>query len=162
MACEGGGSVDARHALRGVVPLLVTAVVLTACSSGTSSSTPAAAASKPATSDPAGASAGGSPGNGVDDLHAVAKDFSFTLDRTTLHPGKPGVDAFLKNEGQAPHTLTFYSDAAFTTKIPGADSGQVRPGDLSGFPLSVPDGVTTVYYRCEIHPTQMKGQLPVQ
>jgi len=96
----------------------------------------------------------------VDALTVTAKDFSFSVNLTSLHPGLPGVDVNFNNTGSTTHTVAFYADADFKTKI--AESQPVAAGASSGFPFVPPDGATKVFYRCEIHPTQMKGELPVQ
>ncbi len=151
----------ARPARRGlIVAVAALALVATACGGeGPSSNPPAASA---AGSSPAAGATSAGPRTEVDSLQVSAKDFSFSLNLTSLHPGPPGVDVVLTNDGATPHTLTFYSDPDFKTKIPKADSGSVAPGGTAAFPFIVPDGLTTVYFRCDIHPTQMTGQLAVQ
>ena len=89
------------------------------------------------------------------------RDFSFGLDLSSLHPGEPGVAVTAENHGEAPHTITFYTDAAFTQKVPLGDSGTVAPGSSAGFEFAPPEGATVLFFRCEIHPTQMQGQIAV-
>ncbi len=147
----------ARPARELIVTMAVLTIIVTACGGGGAGSTPSAAAVSPA-----GGPSSAGPRTEVDALQASAKDFSFSLNLTSLHPGPPGVDVVFTNDGATPHTLTFYQDPDFKTMIPKADSGSVAPNGNAAFPFIVPDGVTTVYYRCDIHPTQMTGQLPVQ
>jgi plastocyanin len=141
-----------REHRRLIALMAILALAAAACGGGSASS-----ATQPAVASTGAARA-------VSDvLQVAAKDFSFSLNLTSLHPGQPGVNVIFNNNGTTPHTLTFYSDAGYKTKIPGdADSGPVTAGDTAIFAFVVPDGVTTVYYRCDIHPTKMTGQLPVQ
>jgi plastocyanin len=157
---------------RGIaIAMVATALLAAACSSDSKkSSTPAAgvtsAATKPAAgattaaTKPAAAATTGAKRTEVDSLKATAKDFSFTLDLTSVHPGPPGTDVTFKNEGGTTHTLTFYEDSGFTKQIGG--SGNISAGQTGGFPFIPPTGAKSVFYRCEIHPTQMKGELKVQ
>ena len=96
----------------------------------------------------------------VDALAVSAKEFAFTLTLISIRPGAPGVDVVFKNDGTREHTLAIYADSAFKTKI--ADSGRVAAGQTSGFPFIPPEGAKSVYYRCEIHPNQMHGELSVR
>jgi plastocyanin len=155
---------NARHVIRGLVATIVVgALVAAACGSDSKkSNTPAAggttAATKPtAASTPA---AGATKRTEVDTLNATAKDFAFTLDLTSVHPGPPGVDVTFKNDGATTHTLTFYEDSGFTKQIGG--SGNIAAGQTGGFPFLPPSGASKVYYRCDIHTTQMKGELAVK
>lgn len=125
-------------------------------STTTPSSSPASVSTQPA----GGASSTAPARTGVDRLNVVAKDFAFTADLKSVRKGSPGTDVSFKNDGPSAHTLTFYNDATFETKL--ADSSQVAPGQSVAFAFIPPDGATSMYYRCEIHPTQMKGEIAVQ
>lgn len=148
-ACGGGGSSDKTS---------------TPAGGATTATQPASAATtaptKAATSAPAeGATVASTARTEVDSLTVTAKDFSFTLDLTSIHPGAPGVDVVFQNSGATVHQVAFYEDAGYTKKI--AESQPVAPGGSSGFPFIPPTGATSVFYRCEIHPTQMFGELKV-
>ena len=148
-------------AVRRTAILLVLIVSAAACGSG-GQATAAPTVAPTATSG--NGSGTGTPRTEVDALAITAKDFSFTLSLTSIHPGLPGVDVFFTNSGAVAHTVTFYTDAGFTTKLGAgaADSGSIAPSASTGFPFIPPDGATAVYYRCEIHPAQMSGSIPVK
>ena len=146
---------------------LVAIALLGACSSSSSTKTPASGATPAAGATTAATKASSAQPTTakrteVDNLQISAKDFSFKANLTSVHPGAPGVDVSFKNEGSATHTLTFYTDADFKTKLGSADSSKIAGGGSVGFPFIPPDGAKSVYYRCEIHPTQMKGELAVK
>ena len=103
----------------------------------------------------------GSTGTGADQLHVGMREFSFALDRSSLDPAPATVDVTADNGGEVPHTITFYADAAFTQKVPGADSGSVAAGGSKTFSFTPPDGASELFFRCEIHPTQMTGKITV-
>ena len=161
--------------------LVTLSVLIGACggSDDKKSDTPAAAATKPAaastsaatkaaaptavptkTAATAPANNAATPRSATDKLNVVAKDFSFALNLTSVRPGIPGVDVFFQNSGSATHTIAFYEDAAFTKKL--GESQPVAGGARSGFPFVPPAAASMVYYRCEIHPNQMKGELVVK
>jgi plastocyanin len=91
---------------------------------------------------------------------AQAQDFSFTLDVVSVAGGS-NVAVDFTNRGAAPHTLTFYIDEGFERLLPGADSGTTAPGETSAFQFQAP-ARGSMYYRCEVHPGQMQGELPVE
>jgi plastocyanin len=64
----------------------------------------------------------------------------------------------LENEGESPHTLTVYEDEAFETPVDGADTGQVEAGESGEFTF---DSAGEAYFRCEVHPTQMQGEITI-
>jgi plastocyanin len=140
--------------------LVPVALVTAACGddddSTAATSTPAASGTKAG----AGPTTSGAKRTEVDELHVTAKDFSFSADLTSVHPGAPGTDVTFTNSGGTTHTLTFYSDSDYKNKV--ADSGRIAAGQIGGFPFIPPDGAKKLYYRCEIHPTQMKGEIAVQ
>ena len=97
-------------------------------------------------------------GGSAQEVTITAEDFSFT-------PSSPAVDAgevtfTLKNEGSAPHTLTFYSDSGFENKIEGASTDQVSAGSEESFTVTF-DESGEAYFRCEVHPSQMQGELTI-
>lgn len=156
--------------LRGSIGLLAFVLIAGACGGSDSkkASTPAAGATSAATKPAAGATVAATKAPGavatartdVDELKVIAKDFSFTLDLTSVRPGAPGVDVRFANQGATTHTLAFYKDADFKTKI--GESNPVAAGSSVAFPFVPPSGATSVFYRCEIHPGQMKGELAVK
>ncbi len=94
-------------------------------------------------------------GGGGNQAQVEAKDFSFTPDEITVPVGEP-VTVTLNNAGNATHTLTVYSDEAFTSPVEGADTDNVPSGDSGDFTVTFTGG--EYYFRCEIH-NQMQGEL---
>ena len=124
-------------------------------------STQPAAATEPAvgsTQQPAG-NATEPAGDGVENLTVTAADFSFDADLTSVAAGSVVQVAF-SNSGSSPHTLTFYTDAEHTDAIPGGDSERVPGGDSVIFTFEAPES-GSAFYRCEVHPSQMEGELTI-
>jgi plastocyanin len=96
-------------------------------------------------------------GDGANALTITAQDFSFDPSDPTAKAGTTSVT--FENEGSFSHTLTFYSDEARTTPIEGADTGSVSSGSSAGFDVTLDAG--TVYFQCDIHPSQMQGTIEV-
>jgi plastocyanin len=97
-------------------------------------------------------------GDGASAVTITARDFSFDPSDPTAQAGSTSVT--LENEGSSSHTLTFYSDEARTTAIEGADTGSVSGGDSASFDVDLAAG--TVYFQCDIHPSQMQGTIEVE
>lgn len=93
---------------------------------------------------------------------ATAEDFSFSFDVDSVKAGSIVAVTF-NNDGQQTHTLTFYKDAAFGSKLAGGDSGETASGETSGFQLTDPAPESGVlHYRCELHSGVMFGELPIE
>jgi plastocyanin len=123
-------------------------------SSDNSTQAPAAAAptSAPTTANLAGGAGGGA------QMKVTAQDFSFDPDEIKADKGA-NVEIDFKNAGAATHTFTVYSDDAFTQPVAGADSGRVSGGGTATVKFAAGD--EDLYFRCEIHPTQMHGEISV-
>ena len=146
----------------GLVLTSLVALVVAACGGSTSSQAPSSAAAPSTSAAPSvSAAASGSAAAGGATLHVGMRDFTFALDKSNLAPATP-VDVTADNGGEAPHTITFYTDAQYTQKLAGADSGSVAAGQSKDFSFTPPDGATVLFFRCEIHPTQMTGQIDVK
>jgi plastocyanin len=149
--------------LRFAVPMLVglvgLAIAAAACG-GTSSSdktSTAAAGSRPATTQSAAtpASGGAESTQTSSSINVVAKDFSF--DPTDVD-GSPGtVSISIDNQGSSTHTLTVYEDEGYTKQVGG--SGTVPGGTKKTFSVTL--GKQDYYYRCDIHPSQMQGEIKI-
>lgn len=108
----------------------------------------AAASPTPAVTEPAGGAV----------LEVTAADFSFAPAELTAAAGS--VTVSLTNSGAAPHTLTLYSDAAFTQQVDGADTGQVSGGGSGEFTVDLE--AAAYVFRCLVHPSAMQGSLTVE
>ena len=105
--------------------------------------------------------AGGDGGAGSQAISVTAKDFSLSLDKTSVEKGAT-VEVQMANQGSAPHTITFYADEDYADPVPSADSGQVSGGASTTFSFTAPGDGDDLYYRCEVHPSQMKGELGME
>ena len=93
------------------------------------------------------------------EVNVTAADFSFEPAAVEVASGSE-VTFNLQNDGSAPHTLTLYSDADFTTPIDGASTGNVSGGGSDSFTVTF-DEAGGFFFRCEIHPGQMQGEITV-
>lgn len=66
----------------------------------------------------------------------------------------------LRNEDTAPHQLAIYADQAFTTKL--GSTGRVENGKEERFEVTFPSSPGTLGFRCEIHPSTMKGTISLK
>ena len=121
---------------------------------------PAATAVTEATTEPTKAAEDTPAAGGADAITVVAADLSFTPD-TFEAPAGEEFTVTLDNTGQLPHTLTVYSDAAYTTPVDGADTGSITGGDTGDFSVTF-DTAGDLFFRCEIHPVQMQGTITVE
>jgi plastocyanin len=85
-------------------------------------------------------------------------DFSFSAPELSVSKGDTIAITF-KNAGSATHTLTFFSDDAYTSAIPGADTSSVSGGATKTLTVTADKGL---YYHCNIHPTQMMGEIEIK
>ena len=159
----------ARIALGLGMLLLVAGAV--ACGSSTSNADKTATAAAKAGANPtaaatkASAAASSTPGSSTPgstaakkQLTITAKDFSFRADDISVSKGDK-IDITFKNDGQATHPLTFFSDDAYTQPIAGADTASVSGGATKSLTVTADKGL---YYRCNIHPTQMQGEIEIK
>jgi plastocyanin/heme-degrading monooxygenase HmoA len=107
---------------------------------------------------PPGGGPGGPPAGGPETV--VATDNAY--DKTRLE-GKAGQEftVTLRNEGVAPHTLTFLTARGGTALAEGADTGVVNSGESKTLTFTVADPGEYFYY-CIVHPTEMTGTFVVQ
>lgn len=127
-----------------------------ACMGGGGSSYGSSTASTPAATKASAASSGSPASSGTQkQLTITAKDFSFSADAVNVAKGDTIAITF-KNSGSATHTLTFYSDAAYNNAIAGGDTGSVSGGATKALTVTADVGL---FYRCNIHPTQMQGKI---
>ena len=121
-------------------------------SAATSGTTPAASGSAAASSPPAG---------GGTAITVTARDFELGPDEIAASKGET-LNIMFSNQGGTAHTFSVFSDEAYTTPFPGADTGQVAAGDTKQLSLTVPADSGDSYFRCNIHPAQMKGEISIE
>lgn len=99
----------------------------------------------------------------IDMLTVTAADFAFSPGAITVN-GARDTRITLTNAGAAPHTMTVYRDAGFTQGIPAAQTQPISGGASADFTLTSSDigGATQLFFRCEVHPSQMQGTIAVQ
>lgn len=129
-----------------------------AAGSTTAAPTKAAGTTPSAASTTAAPTTAAGSGSGTEALSVTAKDFSFALDKSSVTKGSQ-VDVAFENQGSAPHTINFYTDEAYTKPIADAESGRVSGGGSKAFTFTAPADGTAAYYRCEVHPAQMQGEI---
>jgi plastocyanin len=102
-------------------------------------------------------------GNGGETVAVTAADFSFNPADFTVS-GDSDTTIEVTNSGNTPHTLTIYSDAEFTEAVDGATTDSLSSGDSESFTLTAAQvaGAASLFFRCEVHPTQMQGEITVQ
>jgi plastocyanin len=115
--------------------LLTIALILTACSNGSSGPT-------------------GLPSVDPDALTITARDLQFSTSSLTAPADEPFQIAF-DNQESAPHNVAIYRDASATGQVFGPEpfSG---PATVTYDVPALPEG--TYFFRCDLHP-QMSGEL---
>ena len=96
------------------------------------------------------------PEAGTQDITITATDFAFEP-ATPEITGGAQVTVTLTNSGEAPHTLNYYADEGLRDRI--GETGQVQPGQSNSFTFIAPESGGTLYFRCQLHPSQMSGQV---
>jgi hypothetical protein len=88
-----------------------------------------------------------------------ARDFSFVPNH--LSASSDEISIVFQNSGAVPHSLAFYTDAGHENAVRDAGAGEVRPGASADVTFRSPEAVATLYFRCEVHPDRMRGELAV-
>ena len=93
----------------------------------------------------------------------TAADFSFSPAKFAVS-GASDTEIEVTNGGSAPHTLTIYRDQEFSDAVNGATTDRLSGGDTESFTLASSDiaGATQLFFRCEVHPSQMQGEITVE
>ena len=98
-------------------------------------------------------------GRGVAPVRVVAKGTAFKLTSFTL-PARSGVEIRFDNRDPAiQHNISLYSDAAGTKPI---YQGDAVTGPGSADYRFITPGPGTYLYRCDFHPTAMKGTVQIR
>ena len=88
------------------------------------------------------------------------RDFSFNPTSFDAPKGRP-YNITATNSGSTRHTFNVYKDSAFSVPLSPDSHIEVAPSTAEGLFVKF-DDATTYYYRCEIHPQQMQGQIHVK
>jgi plastocyanin len=151
----------ARIAIAGLA-IAAFAVAAVACGGDDNNDDNGSAATQPAggsATQPTGGSTQPAGGGSVAQT-VVAKDFEFNPGDFDVTAGQK-LTVTLRNDGSVTHTMTLYEDEAFTKPVTGGDTGQVTAGSTGNFTVTLTK-TQDYYFRCEIHPTQMKGEIGVK
>ncbi len=124
---------------------------------------PAAATSAPTTAVTAAVTAGATAAAattavGTGAATITASDFKYAEQDVTTKAGS--VKLTLNNTGSAPHTLTLYTDAGYTKRVDGGDTGRVVGGGTGEVTVDLAAG--QYFFRCEVHPSPMQGELTAE
>lgn len=133
----------------GLVSMVTMAFV--ACGDDDDTTTPTKAAS-------AATTAGGS---GAAKVTVVATDFAFAPSKIDVKAGA-ATEITLSNNGQAPHSLSIYADKDFKTKADGGTIATTNASAKGTTNFTPPAGATALFFRCEVHPAQMQGEISVK
>jgi plastocyanin len=94
-------------------------------------------------------------------IAVVASDFAFSPAKFDVKAGAAS-EITLSNNGQAPHSFGVYSDKEFKTKVDSGTIATTSPGARGTANLTPPAGATALFFRCEVHPAQMQGEIAVK
>jgi plastocyanin len=120
----------------------------------------AAATTAPADDgDDAATTAPADGGGGEGTVEVEAQDFAFVPASFAVTADEE-VTVTVNNTGSAPHTLTVYTDEEYTDAVTDADTGTLNGGETGEFTATFSGG--EYYFRCEVHPGQMTGQLEAE
>jgi plastocyanin len=98
-------------------------------------------------------------GGGEGAVEVEAQDFAFVPASFAVTADEE-VTVTVNNSGSAPHTLTVYTDEEYTDAVADADTGTLNGGETGEFTATF--SVGEYYFRCEVHPGQMTGQLEAE
>ncbi|MEK7247739.1 MAG: cytochrome c oxidase subunit II [Chloroflexota bacterium] len=116
-----------------------------------------------AAEEAAGSAAEPTPDPDAQRIEITGKDSLFDLDEITVEPGSQVVVVFDNQDEVVPHNWALYDsrDAAESGGAPIAFS-PIEPGPtVQEIPFDPPDP-GTYFFRCDVHPTTMTGELTVQ
>jgi plastocyanin len=127
-------------------------LALAACSSSSSSTTSTPSSTPPASS-PAGT------GNSVT-IDLVAKNIAFDKSTITVPAGAQVTINFDNQDSGIPHNFALYTDSSAKTSI---FVGEIITGPkTTTYTFTAPTTPGNYFFRCDVHPTQMKGTFVVQ
>jgi plastocyanin len=103
------------------------------------------------------------PGAGAQEVTIVGKNIKFDLDQLTVESGRQVDVTFDNQDAGTPHNWALYTDRAAATsgEAPIAAS-EIASGPVVQHIVFDAPAPGTYFYRCDVHPTQMTGELVVQ
>ncbi len=151
VACGGGGGNATPTSTR---PAAAASPTMAAMASPTAGAT-AAASSTPAT----GATA--APSGQTVEISAVPR-IKFDKDTITVKAGSQVTLKFTNNDTGVPHNWSAYTDSTASTPIPGAKTATCTGACEEQITFTAPSQPGNYFFRCDVHPSVMKGTLVVQ
>jgi plastocyanin len=135
-----------------VVLSIAALLVLAACSTY-SSSTTSTPSSTPTVSSPVGT------GNSVT-IGLTAKNIAFDKSTITVPAGAQVTINFDNQDSGIPHNFALYTDSSAKTSI--FVGGKITGPKTTTYTFTAPATPGNYFFRCDVHPTQMKGTFVVQ
>jgi plastocyanin len=92
-------------------------------------------------------------------INLVAKNIAFNTSTITVPAGADVTVNFDNQDANVPHNFAVYTDSSATTAI---FQGKIITGPAKvTYNFKAPDKPGTYFFRCDVHPTIMKGQFVV-
>ncbi len=107
-----------------------------------------------------GAAAGGGGGEGAGGVTVTGTDNKFDKTSLTASAGKEFAVTFA-NKGKVKHNLSFYDKQNGSILVPGKSEGAIIDGGKSETLKFTPAAAGKFWFQCDLHPTEMKGELVV-
>lgn len=107
-----------------------------------------------------GGGGGTAPAGPVTEAAVRATDNKLNPTRLTLKAATE-VTVNFENRGKVPHNLAFYDREGGADLAPGAKGEIIDGGKAYALKFTTP-AAGTFFYRCDVHPAEMKGQLVTQ
>lgn len=98
--------------------------------------------------------------SGENTLRISARDFTFVPSEWNAFNNQD-LTIVLTNDGASQHTLRVYEDADYTEPVDGASINPTNPGQSNQITFAAPSEPKKLYFRCEIHPDLMQGEISV-
>jgi plastocyanin len=143
--------------LAGLILLFALLLSVGACSSTSTTTNPPA--TKPSNNTLIPASSPASAAKTIT-LNVIAQSMAFDQKTLTVPAGAQVTINFDNKDSGIPHNIAFYTDSTASTKI-FVGSMITGPGTTT-YTFTAPTTPGTYFFRCDVHPTQMKGQFIVQ
>lgn len=101
-----------------------------------------------------------SPSGSGELIEISARDNRFSTDLVTVDAGAP-VEIEFRNNDASPHNIAIYETAAAEVEIFVGDTF-TGPREVELYEFDAPSEPGTYFFRCDVHPTEMIGDLVVR
>ncbi|MGE0600405.1 MAG: hypothetical protein AB7J35_14735 [Dehalococcoidia bacterium] len=98
--------------------------------------------------------------SGDNTLRISARDFTFVPSDWNAF-NTQDLTIVLTNDGAEQHTLRVYEDSDYTEPVDDASIHPTDPGQSNQVTFTPPKEPRTLYFRCEIHPDLMQGEISI-